>query len=175
MFTDTSLGEPHVRSLSRSPVMRTATVLMILSLQMSGCASTSHTDNARYVPSFYRPASGFRPRLPPSPPEVTYIRSEWLPPEIISAIQRDFAEPIIADPYSAFIGAITITCQASRTFDLGAPYADTTFTIWLLDGRKLEAGTILPHAAQIPDIGKRFSRRARELLHAAIPEQRLRQ
>ena len=134
---------------------------------LNGCAASTTPSTTAYVPSFTRVAKGYRPILPFYYPAVSYVGCEALTPEQIREIQQDFYRPIVKSDYQNLIGAIVVNGAANA--------AGTTFSIWLLDGRKLDSGEILPPASSPQDIGLRFEAKAIAMLQQAISPEKLRE
>jgi hypothetical protein len=137
---------------------------------LAGCAApvtTSPGTATDYVPAFTRVPQGYRPSLAGYFPVVSYVGCGALAPDQIREIQRDFYRPLVKSVYQNLIGALVIH---------GAPTASgTTFTIWLLDGSKLESGDVLAPAASGRQIGTRFYDKAITLLQQAISPEKLKE
>lgn len=125
-----------------------------------------------YVPKFERRSSGFRPRLPLYLAEVSYLHAQDLSASELTDIQRSFAYPLCTGIYRQHIAAITVDgCQ-----DL----SQTQFSIWLLNGRRLDSGLlffdkydkVVPEFSQT-NLGAPMLACATKLLKQAIPDSQL--
>ena len=125
-----------------------------------------------YVPSFTRIPKGFRTRLPIYGAETTFRRCEGLSAAELGDIQDHFATPLCS-LYYYHIGAIVINgCD---------DHCSITFTIWLLDGRRLDSGYLFmtPDGKHVrsdfnaADMGRPMYRHALKLLRRAIPKSQL--
>ena len=154
-------------------------LLMItaLSVTLGGCASTPPRTESQsttgYVPSFKRIAAGYRPFLPLYAAEATYLGCEGMAAEEIADIQTQFALRLTAPDerpdgkYNQLIGAVVINGVANDD-------VQTSFTIWLLDGRRLDSGMMFlaNHQRGFDRLrmGHPMYLRALEMLRKAIPE-----
>lgn len=125
-----------------------------------------------YVAKFERRASGFRPRLPLYLAEVSYLNSQYLSESELTDIQRNFAYPLSTGIYKQHIAAITV--------DGSYEAAQTQFSIWLFNGRRLDSGLlffdhndhVVPEFSQT-NLGAPMLDRATKLLKQAIPDSQL--
>ena len=161
-------------------MMRPLTIAVLFAL-LSGCASTAHrtapTADDAYVPGFKRVAAGYRPILPLYAAGVTYLGCEGMDPEEIADIQKEFTLRLTApdnEPdgkYNQLIGAVVINGVANDD-------VQTSFTIWLLDGRRLDSGEMfLANNQRGYDrlhMGRPMYQRALAMLRKAIPEAKVR-
>jgi hypothetical protein len=132
---------------------------------LAACSGPTVPAGSAYVPSFTRVPEGYRPALSTYYPVVSYVACQSLAPDRIREIQQDFYRPLVKGDYQNLIGAIVINGSGTES--------GTTFTIWLLDGRKLDSGNILTAVSPIKDIGTRFYNKALSMLQEAIPRQKL--
>ena len=140
---------------------------LIATCLLAGCATSTTSSTTAYVPSFTRVPKGYRPILPFYYPAVSYVGCEALTPEQIREIQQDFYRQVVKSDYQNLIGAIVVNGAAGAS--------GTTFSIWLLDGRKLDSGEILPPGASPKDIGLRFQAKAMAMLQQAITPEKLKE
>jgi hypothetical protein len=145
----------------------------VVTMACAGCVSTDATRIAAgqaddYIPSFKRIPEGYRPVLPYYHTETTFWRCQDFSGAQLKDIQDHFAYPLGEGDYYQHIAAIVIK----------GPVVDLqlTFTIWLLDGRRLDSGD-LSRILSIDDdsyksshLGRQMYPRALELLRRAIPE-----
>ena len=134
---------------------------------LAGCAAPTTTSTTSFVPSFTRVPKGYRPILPFYYPTVSYVGCEALTPEQIREMQQDFYRPLVKSDYQNLLGAIVINGAGNA--------AGTTFSIWLLDGRKLDSGEVLPPGSSPRDIGLRFEAKAMAMLQQAITPEKLKE
>ena len=153
--------------------MTCKSLFFVAAILLAACASPSRKqpqNNAGYVPAFTRISKGYRPVLPYYKPEVSYRDCENCPPERFAELQRDFIQPLVADlsDYDQIIGAIVIDgCEDS---------SQTTFTLWLIDGRRLDSGHFNSFLyGDADDMGLRFYRRAIHMLHRAVPASKVKE
>lgn len=125
-----------------------------------------------YVPKFERRASGFRPRLPLYLAEVSYLNSQYLSGSELTDIQRNFAYPLCTSIYKQHIAAITV--------DGSYESAQTQFSIWLFNGRRLDSGLLFfDHNGKVvpefsrTNLGTPMLACATKLLKKAIPDSQL--
>lgn len=153
-------------------------IFAVVTIACAGCASTGSTRIAAnrasdYVPSFNRISEGFRPTIPYFLAEITFWQCESLSGAKVGDIQDHFARPLCEGRYYQHIAAVVINGAYES--------AQTTFTIWLLDGRRLDSGYLflVPDRSVTrsdfndSDLGRPMYRRALELLRRAIPESQL--
>ncbi len=144
---------------------------------LSGCASTAPratpTADDAYVPGFKRVAAGYRPLLPLYAAAVTYLGCEGMDAEEIADIQKEFALRLTNPDgkpdgkYNQLIGAVVINGVANDD-------VQTSFTIWLLDGRRQDSGEMFLANDQRGfdrlHMGRPMCLRALQMLRKAVPE-----
>lgn len=153
-------------------------IFAVVTIVCAGCTSTRSTRIAAnrasdYVPSFKRIRDGFRPIIPYYHAETTFWHCEYLSAAELGDIKDHFTRPLCEGRYYQHIGAIVINGSYES--------CQTTFTIWLLDGRRLDSGYLFfaPDGEHVrsdfngSDLGRPMHRHALELLRRAIPESQL--
>jgi len=127
----------------KSWIYGTAAALALAAF-LCGCAAktTPHSPGrgvgaADYVPSFPRYHEGYLSRTPLYSVKAIYLDCEGLDGGQMADIQEHFVRPLTNGDrkYAVFIGAVVITAVQNE-------WEETTFTIWLLDGRRLDSGYI---------------------------------
>lgn len=156
--------------------MRLFPAIFVVVIACAGCANHDSTRNADnkanvYIPSFKPIPEGFRPTLPYYHAETTFRQCEALSGAQLGDIQDHFAEPL-CERYYHHIAAIVINGCGD--------ISQTTFTIWLLNGSRLESGYIFLGADGLSrsdfnhsDLGRPMYRHALKLLRRAISESQL--
>jgi hypothetical protein len=162
---------------------KSLSILLLMSL--CGCSTTNPQSKSSapndYVPSFERLPKGYRPGIPEYAPRVDYLNCQGMEGAELTNIQEKFVWRLVdmgrgtGSPYNELIGAIVIN---------GVPNDDvqTTFTIWLLDGKRLDSGLIFldkdgnqaPYHWDTHQMGQRMYLRALEILRKAVPASKLR-
>ena len=152
-------------------------IVASLSIACSGCALRNSAQVAAnrtsgYTPSFKPIREGFRPTIPYFLAEVTFWSCESLSSSQLGDIRDHCTRPLGDGRYYQFIAAIVVNGSYESI--------QTTFTIWLLDGRRLDSGYIFlnPDTTARRDfndtnLGQPMYARALELLRHAIPESKL--
>ncbi len=158
------------------PLLRA--IFAVVAIVCAGCTSTNSSREAvhrsgDYVPSFNRIPEGVRPILPIYHAETTFWKCEDLSAAQLGDIRDHFTNPIGEGRYYQHIGAVVVNgCGDS---------CQITFTIWLLDGRRIESSYLFmtadrEHARSDfdpADMGRPMYRHAAELLQRAISKSQI--
>jgi len=115
---------------------------------------------------------GYRPAIPYYLPEVTFLNCEYLSAAQLGDIRDQLSHPLCVGRYYQHIAAIVIEGSYETV--------TTTFTIWLLDGRRLDSGYIFLDSdgsgrrdfTEVTFVRQLYTR-ALQLLKSAIPESEL--
>ncbi len=158
---------------------RLLAIFAVITIACAGCVSTNSTrivanQGSDYVPPFKRRPEGFRPTIPYFLPEVSFLDCEYLSPAGFANIHSHFTRPLCEGRYCCHIGAIVINGSYESI--------STSFTIWLIDGRRLESGFIFFNRDgsarrdfNEAELGRQFYVRALQLLQRAIPESKIKE